>query len=141
MKILEVHEGDQELINFKNREYPISDKQLYGETHPSFTPKSFTIIAKNEGNILGFVSCIIKSGITYIDFILIGVKYRNRGIGKKLIIAAELKAKELGSHKIWLETRVSWNLKGFYEKLGYIVRASLPNDVDHQEYLLMDKML
>ena len=58
-----------------------------------------------------------------------------------LISEAERKAKELGAHKISLETGLTWTAKSFYEKQGYQVRTILPNDVAHQDFVLMDKML
>ena len=55
--------------------------------------------------------------------------------------ATEEKTEEAGAHKISLEIDLHWSAKGFYEKLGYTVRAVLPNDVVHQDFVLMDKML
>jgi hypothetical protein len=58
-----------------------------------------------------------------------------------LVKTGEVWASENGAHKITLETGQDWVSKKFYEKLGYKVRVVLPNDVAHQDFVLMDKML
>jgi ribosomal protein S18 acetylase RimI-like enzyme len=142
MKIFELDNNTEEELNqFKKKEYPISDKENYGDTHPNFTPIKFTLVAKKNEEIIGFISCVVKAGITYIDCVLVSFDHRRGGIGRRLVSEAENKAKELGSHKIWLETGSNWTAKKLYEKIGYSVRTILPNDTAHQEYVLMDKML
>ena len=66
---------------------------------------------------------------------------RGKGIGSALILAAETKAKEIGVHKMWLETGTTWKAKMFYEKCGYTVRIILPNHIAGYEFVLMDKMI
>jgi ribosomal protein S18 acetylase RimI-like enzyme len=130
-----------ELRAFKDAEYPAVDKAHYGENTPNWESYEFTLVAKEENEIAGYIGITIKLGIAYIDSLLVGEKFRGKGIGGKLVIKAEEKAKSFGAHKIWLETGNTWGTKEFYEKLGYIVRAILPNDVGHQECISMDKML
>lgn len=142
MEISELQSNEQDILTvFKDKEYPATDKDHYGDNIPDFTEKEFTLISKESGEVTGQIHIIIRYGIAYIDSLLIGVEHRGKGLGKKLVDMAEVKAKENGAHKIWLETGSTWSAKGFYEKLGYVIRTILPNDVGHQDCVLMDKML
>ncbi len=142
MKINELNKGDESILQaLKDREYPALDKEHYGDDQPDFEEKEFILIAKEQELIAGFIKIIIRFNIAYIDSLLVGNDFRGKGYGKELVKTAELKAKENGAHKIWFETGLTWKAKSFYEKLGYTVRTILPNDVGHQEFVLMDKML
>ncbi len=142
MQITELQSNEQNILqSFKDKEYPATDNEHYGDNIPDFTEKEFTLISKESEVITGQIHIVIRYGIAYIDSLLIGTEYRGKGLGKQLVEMAELKAKKDGAHKIWLETGSTWSARGFYEKLGYAVRAILPNDVGHQECVLMDKML
>lgn len=142
MNIIELDKNTASALEiFKNNEYPALDREHYGDNPPNFVPKEVTLIIKEDEEIIGFITIVIKAGITYIDSLLVGAKYRHKGVGQQLVRSAEDKAKELGSHKIWLETGIDWPAKSFYEKLGYTVRTVLPNDIGHKDCVLMDKML
>lgn len=126
---------------FKDAEYPTVDKAHYGDNPPVWNDEVFTLVAKEGSEIIGFICINVRMGIAYIESLLVGEKSRNQGIGQKLVFDAEEKAKSIGAHKIWLETGRTWGTEKFYRRLGYVVRTILPNDVGHQECLLMDKML
>lgn len=142
MNITELNPDEKAALNaFKDAEYPAVDKAHYGDNPPTWTDEVYTLVAKEGNEIAGFIRINVRMGIAYMESLLVGEKFRNQGIGQKLITEAEAKSKEMGAHKIWLETGSTWGTKEFYEKLGYRVRTTLPNDVGHQECLLMDKML
>lgn len=141
MKISEIDPIEKEaLTQFKAAEYPSVDQEHYGEV-PDFTFHEFTLVVKDEEKIAGYIDVTVCLGVAYVKSLLIGKEYRGKGIGKELMDATEEKVKNLGAHKIWLETGSNWQAKTFYEKLGYSVRTVLPNDVNGQEAVLMDKML
>ncbi len=142
MKIIELNSDNIKLLqDFKDTEYPKVDKEHYGENLPNFETYEFTLTSKEDEKITGFIHIIVRLGIAYIDSLLVGEQFRKKGIGQKLVIEAETKAKFLGAHKIWLDTGLNWGAKEFYERLGYTIRTILPNDVAHQDCILMDKML
>lgn len=142
MNITELKPEEKAGLNaFKNAEYPAVDRAHYGDNPPVWTDEVFTLVAKEESEIAGFIRINVRMGIAYMESILVGEKFRNQGIGQKLVLEAETKSKEMGAHKIWLETGANWGTEEFYKKLGYSIRTVLPNDVGHQECLLMDKML
>lgn len=142
MNIAKLKNGDESALKrFKDKEYPILDREHYGNNPPDFSPKEMTLIVKDAGAMYGFISFIVKAGIAYIDSVLVDRQHRGKGIGRRLVATAEKKARMLGAHKIWLETGASWPARRFYESLGYSTRAVLPNDVGHKDCVLMDKML
>jgi ribosomal protein S18 acetylase RimI-like enzyme len=142
MNITELNPEEKSALNaFKDTEYPTVHKAHYGNDASEWRDEVFTLLAKEENEIAGFIRINVRMDVAYMELLLIGEKFRKQGIGQKLVQEAEAKSKEMGVHKIWLETGTTWSTKEFYEKLGYSVRATLPNDIGHQECLLMDKML
>lgn len=140
MHITEITEGQSEALEiFKSQVWPVADREHYGDTQPDFEKKNFTLVAKEGDDIVGYVSIIIDSGVAQIEPLM--VHPRGKGIGSALIQAAEARAKEMGTHKLWLETGSTWDAKKFYEKHGYSVRTILPNHTGGHEFVLMDKMV
>ena len=66
-------------------------------------------------------------------------EYRNRGLGRMAVTAAEDWALDLGFEKTVLESRL--NKTGFYEKLGYIVDESMIIHGDTFTCVHMEKKL
>ncbi len=124
---------------FKAKVWPLADREHYHDSMPDFHKTTFTLIAKDADEIVGYTTLLIESGVAQLEPLMVYPK--GKGIGTSLIIAAEKKAKELNVHKIWLETGSTWEAKKFYEKHGYIVRSILPNHTGGYEFVLMDKML
>lgn len=142
MEITEItQEQESELKIFKGLVWPEADKEHYGDAQPNFSRDEFTLIAKEDGEIIGYVSVIIDTGVAQIEPLMVKTDLKRKGIGTKLLQDAEEKAKSLGAHKIWLETGSDWQAKDFYEKHGYQVRTVLPNHSGGREFVLMDKMI
>jgi ribosomal protein S18 acetylase RimI-like enzyme len=91
--------------------------------------------------MVGYIKCILDMGVLHLDSIIIAEKYRGQGIAKQLMMVAQERGKAMGAHKFWLETGSTWKARGFYEKLGFQVRANLNNYYAHQDFVLMDKDL
>lgn len=141
MNIIELNpENIEKLQSFKDMEYIAVDSAHFGNNPPVWIKETFTLIAKEETEIAGFIRVKVDMGIAYIESLLVGEKFRRHGIGSDLVQSAEQKSKKIGAHKIWLETGADWGTEDFYKKLGYEVRAVLPNHVAHQECLLTDKI-
>lgn len=134
-------EQESELKIFKGLVWPEADKEHYGDTQPNFSRDEFTLIAKENSEIVGYISLVIDTGVAQIEPLMVKTDLKGKGIGTKLLQDAEEKAKELGVHKVWLETGSDWQAKGFYEKHGYQVRTVLPNHSGGREFVLMDKMI
>lgn len=142
MEIIEIKSSDiQELELFKSQVWPLADKEHYGENQPNFYRNTFTLVAKENHDIIGYISVIIDTGIAQIEPLMVKTELKGKGVGTKLLKSAEEKSKEIGVHKIWLETGSDWLAKIFYEKHGYSVRVILPNHTGGRDFLLMDKMI
>ena len=131
---------ESELQAFKGLVWPAADKEHYGENQPKFYRNEFTLIAKDNDQIIGYISVIVDTGVAQIEPLMIKADLKGKGIGTRLLQEAEEKAKSLGAHKMWLETGSDWQAKGFYEKHGYQTRAILPNHTGGREFVLMDKI-
>lgn len=143
MSIIEVNsENAPALKTFKHVEWEEPDKEHYGNHRPDFDAKhAYTFVAQEDGEIQGYVSFSVDAGIALINSFIVGKKFRGKGVGKLLLAAAEKKLMSEGAHKVSLETGADWEARKIYEKLGYRVRAHLPNHFGHQEFVLMDKFL
>jgi GNAT superfamily N-acetyltransferase len=142
MNITDLNNVDNSAFqNFKEVEWKKADVEHYGNNLPSFNVTEKTLVAEEAGVILGQIRLKIDQGVAKMESLLVGSDYQGKGVGGELVKKGETWALENGAHKITLETGQDWSAKTFYEKLGYSVRAVLPNDVAHQDFVLMDKML
>lgn len=142
MKIEELNPSEKEILSqFKAANYPSIDKDHYGETLPDFTQTEVTLIARDNGNIVGYLDLSVCLGVAAIKSLMVGVEYQGKGFGSELVRNAEERVRSLNAHKVTVETGLSWKAKPFYEKLGYAVRAILPNDFNGEDAVLLDKML
>lgn len=91
--------------------------------------------------IVGLIELKIDQGIAKIESLLVGRETQGKGVGSKLVQAGERWVIKNNAHKIILETGLGWDAISFYEKAGYQVRIVLLNDVPHQDFVLMNKML
>lgn len=142
MEIIEYTlENQPQLEVLKTNVWSSADREHYGENRPRFLNKTFTLIAQDDNEFLGYITVTIDSGIAHIEPLMVKTELKGKGIGTQLLKAVEEKAKALGVHKVWLETGSDWKAKAFYEKHGYSIRAILPNHTGGREFVLMDKMI
>jgi ribosomal-protein-alanine N-acetyltransferase len=80
-------------------------------------------------------------GVATMEVVIVKMSERGQGIGKMLIKHVIDEAEKKGCHVIKLETGVSWQARLVYEKMGFHIRAVLPNYYGNQEYILMDMKL
>jgi ribosomal protein S18 acetylase RimI-like enzyme len=140
MDIIKLEEDHKTLLEaFKREEWPEVDNEHYNNPNLDFSKRSFTLLAKDGDIILAYISFFIELGVAQIDSLIVGKKSRREGLATKLMQEAESQAKLLGAHKVRLETGVNWRAKSLYEKLGYSVRAVLPNYYGNNDFVLMDK--
>ena len=93
-----------------------------------------------DGNIIGGILGGTYWGWMYVDILWVREDHRGRGIGSKLLCAAETEAKSRGCHHVHLDT-MSWQAPKFYEKHGYSVIGILPDiPSGNQKYLLMKEL-
>lgn len=142
MEIREItSEQKDTLENFKAKVWPLADQEHYSDKQPHFFNETFTLLAKEEEEIVGYVTVICDSGVAQIEPLMVGTDKKGQGIGTALLQEAEKSAKERGVHKLWLETGKDWKAKEFYLKHGYTIRTELPNHTGDQTFVLMDKII
>ncbi len=78
----------------------------------------FAIFAYMEETLVGGMIGRVFYNWLYADVVWVEEEFRRRGIGAKVMKAAEAKAREmkLGGIYLWTET---WQAPDFYAKLGY----------------------
>ena len=100
------------------------------------TPLSLVEYDSN-GNIIGGLIGGTYWGWLYVDILWVHENHRQRGIGSRLLRAAEEEAVRRGCHHVHLDT-MSWQAPAFYQKHGYQMIGILPDiPKGHQKYLLM----
>ena len=89
-----------------------------------------------DGTVIGGLLGGTYWGWMYVDILWVDEKYRQKGIGSKLLAEAEREAMRRGCHHVHLDT-MSWQAPDFYQKHGYEVIGILPDiPSGHQKYLL-----
>jgi ribosomal protein S18 acetylase RimI-like enzyme len=140
MNIIEYnHELENKLEAFKALAWASADREHYGENQPDFKKEEMFLLAEAAGEIFGYIRCIYDMGVVMIESLIVHPEKKGQGIGSKLLLTAEEKVKDMGAHRIHLETGSDWRSRGFYEKHGYAVRETLPDYYDHKEFIIMEK--
>ena len=81
-------------------------------------------------------------GVINSDWLLIDKKYRDHGIGKKLIHQAEVVSKRMGMHKIYGDTEIkNKKAQAFMRKVGWKKVATLMDWNWHENRYVWEKKL
>ena len=129
------------LTEFQTTEWMLSDTEHFGEVLMDYSKKKFLYVARNAGEIVAYVVFETNLGVATIDVVTVKLSDKAQSIGRELIKYVILQARRKECHIIKLETGVSWKARLMYEKLGFKIRAVLPNYYGNQEYVLMDYKL
>ena len=100
-------------------------------------------VAVSEGQVTGFVTLYVAEGRLHIGWLGVHINYQRRGIGTKLVLAAESKALDLGIEELATYTLgdsvdyAPYELtRRFYRKCGFSVykrtrtdNASCPEEI------------
>jgi len=95
-------------------------------------PRTRRLVAGMHG-VTGF-------GWMFVDNLWVDEPLRRAGWGTRIMDAAEAEAARRGCHSVWLDT-FSWQARGFYEKRGYRVVATLPDYPRPHQRLVLVKAL
>lgn len=130
---VEIYQLFYDTVHHINRkDYTEEQLDVWAPKHPDLSrwqktlAKNCTLVAinKEDGKIIGF-SDMEKNG--YLDRGYVHKDYQGQGIGKALLNAQEVKAKELGIKKLFSD--VSITAKPVMEKLGYLTEAEQTKDL------------
>jgi ribosomal protein S18 acetylase RimI-like enzyme len=89
--------------DFEKEEWKKADLEHYGQL-VNWDKKDFNILIKEGKNIIGSLRMDIRTGIVYIDSVIVSSEVRGKGIGKNLMDEVEKITKENKAHKIYLHT-------------------------------------
>ena len=127
----------KEIIDLENRcfnqDHAYSAKQL---TYLITKAHSYTLVYVNKEKIHGFLILLFRKGsvVSGVETINVDPVVQKKGIGKKLMLAAEQEARKQGMREIRLEVSIG-NAAAIllYEKLGYVITALLTSyyQTDH----------
>lgn len=138
---INLKENPQALGEFQTTEWVLSDTEHFGEVLMDYSKKKFLYVARHNEEIIAYVVFETNLGVATIDVVTVKLSERGQNVGRELIRFVIDQAKKKECHVIKLETGVSWKARLMYEKLGFKIRAVLPNYYGNQEYVLMDMKL
>jgi GNAT superfamily N-acetyltransferase len=80
------------------------------------------------------------AGWLEIEFVWVQRDLRGRGLGRRLIEAAEQEARARGCHRVWLDS-YTFQAPGFYERLGYEVFGTLDGYPEMEDRVFLTRTL
>ncbi len=95
---------------------------------------------------MGAIGAVRVTGSTYWGYLYVGrlwteQRFRNKGLGGRLLADAEQEALRRGCHSVHLMTG-DFNALPFYHKRGYALFGELPDmPAGHTQYFLHKKLL
>lgn len=116
-----------ERFNLENNIYSLEEKEIM-------------FVAVDGEKFVGGVHGSITEDSMYIGYLVVNEEYKGNGIGKKLMLKIEEKAKELNIYSINLGT-VDFQAEKFYKKLGYKIVFTKENDPrGYNSYTMVKKI-
>ena len=113
---------------------------IRGADPPDVGPRDYqplgVALRAPDGTLLGGVYGATIWGWLMVDGLWVAEELRGRGLGRRLLLAAEAAAVKRGCRGAWLGT-FDFQAREFYERLGYSVFAALPDfPAGHTHYHL-----
>jgi GNAT superfamily N-acetyltransferase len=105
--------------------------------HPPWRP--LAIFVRDEAQIVAGLAGEAYCGWLFVRYRWVSDTLRGRGVGRKLMDRAEIRARERGCHSAWLDT-FSFQARGFYEKLGYEEFGQLDYPPDHHRHFMQKRL-
>ena len=96
------------------------------------TAERLSVTAVHEGTFIGCASGLAyqngasSNGWFYLTDLFLEQAYRQRGIGRAMLLQLEEQARCIGVEQIWTWT-AGYEAPGFYQKLDYILFAEMEN--------------
>ena len=124
---------ESEIGFIKDALYQFNRERVGDDGH---TPLNL-ILRGEDGAIIGGLLGGTYWGWLYVDILWVKEEERGKGLGSKLLEAAEKEAVLRGCHHAHLDT-MSWQAPAFYQKHGYTLIGTLPDiPSGNQKHLLM----
>ncbi len=138
LAIIDCEIGDKDYICEKLVEYNLS--HVPAKQDVLFDNISKKIVDKKGNVIAGCIARMYCWNVMYIDILWVDEKYRNTGIGSKLLKYVEDTARNKGCYMVHLDT-FDFQAKDFYLKYGYEIFGELKNcPENHSRFYLQKKL-
>ncbi len=111
---------------------------FHAETVPLGSRRFTLRLDSADGVLAGGLSGVLSWGWLFVDALWVETAARGQGVGRSLMARAEAHAVEQGCHDAWLDT---FQARGFYEGLGYVMFGSLEGYPDGQTRYFLRKRL
>lgn len=105
-----------------------------------FHPRPIGILLRDGDAIVGGLLEDTNWDWLHIDILSVAAHLRGRGYGRQLMEKAEALARERGCAGVWVDT-YSFQLPGFYQRLGYRVFGTLPSYPGAEQRVFLMKTL
>lgn len=102
-------------------------------------PLAIIITDPETEEILGGLWGATAYGYLHVDLLFVPETIRSKGMGRKIMQQAEDEAIRRGCRGVWLDT-FSFQARGFYEKLGFIVMGELDETPPGHKRFVMKKV-
>ncbi len=127
---------------FLRQEWATFDRELLGEDGPvRWEKKRHLLRAVVNGQTVAVADFYVLGGVAHLSEIVVGQRWRNRGIGAQLMAHFEETARAAGCHKLSLRTVKTSPAVRFYRRLGYEVEGKLVNHYHGLTFLQFCKFL
>ena len=105
--------------------------------HPPWRP--LAIFLRDETQIVAGLAGETYCGWLFVKNLWVSEGLRGRGVGRELMVRAEVLARERGCHSAHLDT-FSFQARGFYEKLGYEEFGRLDYPLGHHKHFMRKRL-
>lgn len=103
-------------------------------------PRKLGVLARDRGRLLGGLTGETRRGFLYVDRLWVAATERGRGLGSRLLLAAEVEAAARGCGSAVLDT-FDFQARGFYERHGYAVFGTLDGYSDgHRRHYMVKRL-
>jgi GNAT superfamily N-acetyltransferase len=122
-------DGDVEVLPNKLEEF----NESRWPHHQPWRPLG--ILVRDRGTIVAGLAGETYCGWLFVRYLWVSEVLRGKGLGRRLMEAAERRALDRGCHSVWLDT-FSFQAPGFYRKLGYEAFGELDWSDEHKRIFL-----
>jgi GNAT superfamily N-acetyltransferase len=131
-----------ESVAEKDREFVLQALVAYNKARTTGeTYRELNVLARDSGKIVGGLRAITLWNWLFVNILWVEESFRGKGLGKKMLLAAEQEAVKRGCLHAHLDT-FDFQALPFYQRLGYGIFGQLEDyPVGHRRYYLQKRNL
>jgi len=133
-------DNEREVTRFLRREWPRADEAVLGRTH-DWNAERVVWVARCGSEVSGVLKALFVGGVAGLEELIVGERWRGRGVGTQLEGAFAREATRRGSHKAVVRTPLGSRAEAFYRAQGYYRESVLSRHHFEHDFLVMRKDL